>query len=68
MVVLPTHRYFGHVTKPKGADPFTPPTSMPGVVDKNHLNREITPLLPTGIGDRCSQTKSNIGQAALELM
>ncbi len=32
---------------------------------KNHLNEEITPLLPTGICERFSQTISNIGHAAL---
>jgi hypothetical protein len=33
--------------------------------DRNHWNDEITPLLPTGIGERYSQTISNLGQAAL---
>ncbi len=32
---------------------------------KNHLNEEITPLFPTGIGERFSQTISNLGHAAL---
>jgi hypothetical protein len=32
---------------------------------KNHLNEEITPLLLTGIGERFSQTISNLGHAAL---
>ncbi len=32
---------------------------------RNHLNEEITPLLPTGIGERYSQTISNLGHAAL---
>ncbi len=32
---------------------------------RNHLNEEITPLLPTGIGERCSQTISNLGHTAL---
>ncbi len=32
---------------------------------KNHLNEEINPLLPTGIGERYSQTMSNLEQAAL---
>jgi hypothetical protein len=32
---------------------------------RNHLNEEITPLLPTGIGHRFSQTISNLGHAAL---
>ncbi len=35
------------------------------VTDKNHLNEEITPLLATGIGERLSQTISNLGHAAL---
>ncbi len=32
---------------------------------KNKLDEEITPLLPTGIGERFSQTISNLGHAAL---
>jgi hypothetical protein len=32
---------------------------------KNNLNEEITSLLPNGIGERCSQTISNLGHAAL---
>jgi hypothetical protein len=32
---------------------------------KNHLNEEITSLLPTGIGERFSQSKSNLGHAVL---
>ncbi len=32
---------------------------------RNHLNKEITPLLSTGIGERYSQTISNLGHAAL---
>ena len=32
---------------------------------RNRLNEEITPLLPAGIGERCSQTRSNLGHAAL---
>jgi hypothetical protein len=36
------------------------------VESKNHfLNEEITPLLPTEIGERFSQTISNLGHAAL---
>ncbi len=33
--------------------------------DRNHLNKEITPLLPTGKGERYGQTISNLGHAAL---
>jgi hypothetical protein len=32
---------------------------------RNHLNEEINPLLPTGIGKRFSQTISNIAHTAL---
>jgi hypothetical protein len=32
---------------------------------KNHSNKEITPLLPTGIVDRFSQPISNLGHAGL---
>ncbi len=42
----------------------TPPSSTCSE-DKNHLNEEIAPLLPTGIGERFSQTISNLGHAAL---
>jgi hypothetical protein len=34
----------------------TPPFSTRGKAGKNHLNGEITPLLPTGIGERFRQT------------
>jgi hypothetical protein len=34
-------------------------------IGKNLLNEEITPLLPTGIGERFSQTISNLGPSAL---
>jgi hypothetical protein len=42
------------------------PSPLPQRVAKasrNHLNEEITPLLPTGMGERCSQTISNLGRA-----
>jgi hypothetical protein len=42
-----------------------PPSSTLGKAGRNHLNEEITPLLPTGIGERYSQTISNLGHAAL---
>ncbi len=48
----------------RGADPH-PPSSTRGKETKNHLTKEITPLLPTGIGERFSQTISNLGYAAL---
>ncbi len=32
---------------------------------RNHLNEKIIPLLSTGIGERYSQTISNLGHAAL---
>jgi hypothetical protein len=50
--------------RPQGADPH-PPSSTRGKTGRNHLNEEITPLLPTGIGERFSQTISNLGHAAL---
>jgi hypothetical protein len=40
---------------PQGADPHPPPLRV-GKAGRNHLNEEITPLLPTGIGERYSQT------------
>ncbi len=45
-----------------------PPPLIPLSVAKagrNHLNEEITPLLPTGIGKRYTQTISNLEHAAL---
>jgi hypothetical protein len=44
----------------------TPPLPVRVVkAGKIHLKEEVTPLLPTGIGERYSQTISNLGQAAL---
>jgi hypothetical protein len=46
----------------------TPPPPLPlplARACRNHLNEEITPLLPTGIGERYSQTISNLGHASL---
>ncbi len=45
--------------------PPPPPAVRVGKAGKNHLYEEITPLLPPGIGERYSQTTSNIGHAAL---
>jgi hypothetical protein len=42
--------------------PTPPPHSPPA--GRNHFNEEITPL-PTGKGERYSQTISNLGLAAL---
>jgi hypothetical protein len=55
---------FNTLSRPQGADPH-PPSSTRGKAGRNHWNEEITPLLPTGIGERFSQTKSNLGHAAL---
>jgi hypothetical protein len=41
------------------------PLRVATTTGKNHLKEEITPLLPTGIGERFSQTISNLGHAAL---
>jgi hypothetical protein len=45
--------------------PTLPPPLHVATAGKNHLNEEITPLLPTGIGERYGQTISNLGHAAL---
>jgi hypothetical protein len=45
--------------------PTPPPSFTRGKADRNQLNKEITPLLPTGIGEELSQTISNLGHAAL---
>ncbi len=48
---------------------YRAPTPFPPICvakkGENHLNEEITPLLPTGIGERYSPTISNLGHAAL---
>jgi hypothetical protein len=43
----------------------TPTYSTRGKEGRNHLNEKITPLLPTGIGEQYSQTKSNLGHAPM---
>ncbi len=48
-----------------GPDPPPPSSSTRGKAGKNHLNEEIAPLLPIGIGERVSKTISNLEQAAL---
>jgi hypothetical protein len=52
-------------TLPTECRPSPPLPLRVATAGNNHLNKEITPLLPTGIGERCSQTISNLGQAAL---
>jgi hypothetical protein len=52
------------VAQLEGADSPPPPLSVVKT-GKNHLNEEITSLLPTGIGKRFNQTISNLGHAAL---
>ncbi len=43
-----------------------PPPPLPwGKAGRNHLNEKVTPLLPSGIGERFSQTISNLGHASL---
>ncbi len=44
---------------------LTPFSIRVATAGKNHMNEEITYLLPTGIGERCSQTISYLGHAAL---
>ncbi len=43
----------------------SPPPLPVAKTGKIHLNEEITPLLPAGIGERFSQNKYNLGHAAL---
>jgi hypothetical protein len=45
----------GGEVRSQGADSH-PPSSTLGKAGRNHLNKEITPLHPTGIGERFSQT------------
>ncbi len=51
-------------TTPTGCRPSPLPLRV-ATAGKNHLNEEIIPLLPGGIGERCSQTISNLGHAVL---
>jgi hypothetical protein len=56
----------GHLVR--GAHRVPTPTPLPpreGRQVQILFNKEITPLLPTGIGERFSQTISNLGHAAL---
>jgi hypothetical protein len=58
-------KFHQHLGKATG---YRPPPTLPRRVAKagrNHLNEEITPLVPTGIGEVYSQTISNLGHAAL---
>ena len=57
---MSTARLFGQ----RGADPSPLPLRV-ATAGKKHLNEESTPLLLTGIGQRCSQTISNLGHEAL---
>ncbi len=52
----PAHQLFYRsvcMSRSQGADP---PPSMRGKAGRNYWNEEITPLLPTGIGEQFSQT------------
>jgi hypothetical protein len=59
--------FYRHMILVQGANSLPPySTSIVAKTGKNHLNEEITTsLLPTGIGERFSQTISNLGHAAL---
>ncbi len=49
---------------PQGSDP--PPFPIGAAkASRNHLSEKNTPLLPPGIGERCSQTISNLCQVAI---
>ncbi len=52
-VPMSTAQLFGQ----RSADHSSLPLRV-ATVGKNHLNEDITPLLPTGTGERCSQTIS----------
>ncbi len=39
----------------QGAVPPAPPSSMRGNAGRNHLNKGIIPLLPTGIGEASAE-------------
>jgi hypothetical protein len=48
----------------QGADPV-PTSSTITKAGRNHFNEEITPLLPTVIGERYCKTILNLGHAVL---
>ncbi len=62
--ILSPYYYYRHGVWSQGADPLLLPLRV-AKAGRNHLNEEITPLLPTGIGERDSQTISNLVHAAL---
>jgi hypothetical protein len=50
----------------QGADPPPPPPPLRvAKAGRNHLNEEIAPLLPAWIGERYSQSISNLGHVTL---
>ncbi len=59
-----TYLVTGEIIRVPTANPPPTPSSR-GKTSRNHLNEEISPLFPTGIGERSSQTISNLGDAAL---
>jgi hypothetical protein len=56
--------YYTH----RGLTPPPPPPLSVAQTGRNKFNEEINPHLPTGIGERCSQTLANLGHAALRPM
>ncbi len=56
--------YISVITTGCRLPPSPPPPLRVAKTGKNNLNEEITPLLPTGIGERFSQTISDLGHAA----
>ncbi len=67
-LVLVQHQRISIGTRRGGAQGVPTPTlpsSTRGKAGRNNWNEEFTPLLPTGIGERLSQTISNLGHAAL---
>ncbi len=52
-------------TGPQDADRL-PTSSKRGKAGRNHLNEEITPLLPTAIGELFWPNRNNLGHAALQ--
>jgi hypothetical protein len=49
----------------QGADPTPPLPLRAAKAGRNNLHEKNIPLFPTGKGERCSQTISNLCQAAL---
>jgi hypothetical protein len=59
-----TYEYYSQPVSHRAPTPSPPPLRV-AKTGENHLNEEITPLIPTGIDERFRQTITNLGHAEL---